>query len=178
MHLRSVSRNNQARFPALGCSRLRNCSRLRAIPSPFPVIWPGQEAIRILPGPGTPRRSTLADPAEGRIRLGRGCQVLAVAPGATRAFVVPALTAGGADHDPILSPDRTARQSRLRCVPMRVWGTSCLGARISGVYLDLSGLRTREGASPRQGRPAVRGSARHEKAVRGNRAGSGPASVP
>jgi len=78
-------------------------------------------------------------------RFGRSRQVLAVAPGAARAFVVPAFAASRTDHDPILAqltlscPAHAVRQSRSAvradpwCVPMRAWGTRCLGAGFPGL---------------------------------------------
>lgn len=88
----------------------RNGTRVRAIPWQYWAVLgstaslaPGGTASKISLCTITNRRSALADPAQRRIRLTLNGQVLAIAPSAALALVVPALTAGGADHEAIVA---------------------------------------------------------------------------
>jgi hypothetical protein len=59
------------------------------------TFGPNRTALVPIPGP---RNSALPDPAESRLGVAARRLMLTVAPGTTRAFIVPLLAAGKADH--------------------------------------------------------------------------------
>jgi len=93
-------------------------------------------------------QSAVAEPAQRRVGRFLRRHVLAVAPGAARAIVVAALTAGGADHDLILACRQRPANRETAGVTLTAGGRRLTGTGISvgpwlraGQALALAGRR-------------------------------------